>query len=774
MGELKLDVVSKLEKPGVVKSDGSRQEYSEKKLAFALYRAGVPKKEIRRIVKDISSQVYDGIPTSQIRGWIIKELRELDPKLAFGFEYKKRAVWVAVGPAPNVRDTFEPFVKQRIVDSVIKETGMSSELAEEVANKAEHILIESNIKRISGPLIREIVNFVLLSENKHEAYSKYQRIGMPVYDITRLINIGDKENANLQYNPETIHKLIADNILRSYSLSVDIPRRFSEAHVKGELHIHDLDYFSTRPFCLSHDLRFFLKTGFKADGCGVHTAMAGPAKNTEVAVLHAAKVLASAQTNCAGGQGYNWFNIILAPYMRGKTKKQIKQYAQMFIYEMSQMYVARGGQTVFSSIDIEPGIPKTLADIPAVLPGGVVKDSVTYSDFHDEANALFNAITDVYLDGDYIGKPFNFPKYEIKVDKTDFDKYPDEMYKVSQLTAKFGTPYFFIQQDYLPEYCCYQCCSYLMPLSEQNTDSDLRNGTVRGGSIQVVTLNLPQIAYESRGDDARLFGLLRERMDKAKGVLSVKQDIMRKRLKQGLLPFLSQPVDDKGTQYYLVDKQGCEIGMVGLNEMLKTHIGSELHESDEAWKFGLKVISEMKRTCAEYRQETGHLFGLARTPAESASYRLARIDSRAYKDRAVVQGNREEDAVYYSNSVHVRPSADVSLLDRIKIESSFHPLLDGGALSHIWLGEGTPDPDSLLKLTERIAKKTLMSYFAYTRDLTICNDCLYTTGGMLKSCPKCKSENVDWLSRITGYYQRVSSWNKGKVQELKDRRRYTV
>jgi ribonucleoside-triphosphate reductase len=759
----------------VIKSNGKVQDFSEEKIVSALDRAHVPKKEITKIVKIVENQIYNFIPTSEIRKIIIEELDKIGKNYSHGFKYKKKAVRVVGGYSlASLKERYENFIKQRIVDSLILETKMPEDDAKEVANKAEHFLIENNIKNVSGPLIREIVNYFLLMDDKlYKYYQTYQKIGMPVYDITTLINAGDKENANLQYNPETVHKLIADNISRSYTLTTVLPPKLADAHISGAIHIGDLDYFATRPFCFSHDLRFFLKNGLMADGTGVHTSIAGPANKAAVAILHAAKVLAAAQTQCAGGQGFNWFNVLLAPYLKGMTYKEIKQMAQMFIYEMSMMYVSRGGQVVFSSIDIEPGIPKTLADIPAVQPKGIVDKKVTYSDYYDEANKFFNALTDVYIEGDYKGKPFSFPKYELKLGKNDFKKYPEEMLKVSKLAAKFGTPYYFIQQDYLPEYSCYQCCSYLMPLSNQNEDSDLYNGTVRGGAIQVTTINLPQIAYEAHGDDTKLFEILRKRMDTAKEVHHIKQDIIRKRLKQGLLPFLSQPIDDKGTPYFIVDKQGCEIGMVGLNEMLKYHTGEELHESDNAWKFGLKVIYEMKKTAAEYRKDTGFLFGISRTPAESAAYRLAKIDMHKYKD-AIVQGDTKTEAVYYTNSCHVRPSADVSLSERIRKEAAFHPLLDGGAMSHIWLGEGEPDPEAINKFTERIARNTLMSYFAYTRDLTVCNNCLFTVGGVLRQCPKCASKNIDWYSRVTGYVQRVSSWNKGKQQEFLDRQRYNV
>lgn len=318
------------------------------------------------------------------------------------------------------------------------------------------------------------------------------------------------------------------------------------------------------------------------------------------------------------------------------------------------------------------------------------------------------------------------------------------------------------------------CCAYLMPLSEQNTQDDLYNGTTRGGALQVVTINLPRIAYDAEGNDTKLFELLRERMKIARDVLLVKQKIIKQRMQQGVLPFLSQTVDDKGTPYLDVDKQSLELGMVGLNEMLKVHTGRELHEGDDAWKFGMKVIKTMTDIAKEFSAETGAKFVTSRTPAESCSYRLASIDLKEMNGKAVVQGDRAKKAVYYTNGNHVRPSADVPLFDRLRIEASFNPLLIGGTMSHVWMGEANPDPTALTSLTERIVKKTLMAYYAYTKDLTVCKSCKFVAPNMLKICPHCDSKDVDWYSRITGYYQKVSGWNAGKLQELQDRRRYGV
>ncbi|HDI42325.1 MAG TPA: anaerobic ribonucleoside-triphosphate reductase, partial [Candidatus Bathyarchaeota archaeon] len=458
---------------------------------------------------------------------------------------------------PRVRTSrlrFEDFDPSRIEESLIREVGMSRELAAEVARVAAERIARLRPSFLSAPLIREVVNVVLLEMGLEDARRRYTRVGMPVYDVARLITWGDKENANLQHQPETIHKLAADQTFIEYAL-LTMPGHLADAHMSGLIHIHDLEYFAIgRPFCSGHDVRFFLRRGLVVDGEGVHTSVAGPAKHPEVAVLHAAKFLAAMQTHYAGGQGYDLFNVFLAPYMRGLSYKRIKQMAQMFIYEMSQMYVARGGQTVFSSIAVEPGVPKVVEDLPAVLPGGVVREDIVYGDFEEEANTLFRAIVDVYLEGDYIGKPFNFPKLEVKLRRGFLKEYEEEYLKVAELTAKFGTPYFLnLCPDYMPEEMHSQCCRLLFtPTGDSKDEEDFREGRMRLGSIQVVTVNLPRIAYEANGDDDLLFELLEERMYLAREVLLLKRSIVREALEGGWLPLLAMDCD--GEPYLPVDR----------------------------------------------------------------------------------------------------------------------------------------------------------------------------------------------------------------------------
>ncbi|RLG31993.1 anaerobic ribonucleoside-triphosphate reductase, partial [Methanosarcinales archaeon] len=315
--------------------------------------------------------------------------------------------------------------RRAIVRQLLKETKLSrefynippitEELAKDIAKKVETRIRRMNLKTLAGALIREITNVTLLEEDHPEWRNISTRVGTPVFDA-HLIDVGTgfeaKENANLQGNAETSHKKKADKISKEQYLLL-LPPQIADLHLKGDIHIHDLEYFGTRAFCQDWDLRYFFYYGLMPDGNGTRASVAGPAQKAEVAVLHAVKALGSAQTNFAGGQGFYNFLTFLAPYLEGLEYKEIKQLMQMFIYEMTQMMVARGGQIVFSSVQLSPGVPRIWRDKPAVY-RGMVTDR-RYGEFEREVRLGFKALMEVMLDGDYFGKPFNFPKPEISI-----------------------------------------------------------------------------------------------------------------------------------------------------------------------------------------------------------------------------------------------------------------------------------------------------------------------------------------------------------------------
>ena len=726
--------------------------------------------------------------------------------------------------------------REAIVRQLLRETELSEKFygippideqtAREIAAKAEKRILAMGVtKNLSSALIREIVNMILLEEYGATEWKNIcTRVGTPVYDA-HLIDIGEgfeaKENANLQENAETSHKKKADKICKEQYLLL-MPQHIADAHLSGDIHIHDLEYFGTRPFCMDHDLRYFFYYGLMPDGTGVKASVAGPAKKPEVAVLHAVKVLGAAQTNCAGGQGYFNFLTFLAPYFEGLSYEEIKQLMQMFVFEMTQMQVARGGQLVFSSVQLTPGVPKIWRDKPVVYKGHVWDGKQaplrTYGEFEREVRLAFKALMEVMLEGDYWGKPFNFPKPEISLKKDflepdewvrEFDeKHPelptyDELYDLAfELAAKFGTPYF---DNEMPEYrgggegvSCYQCCAYNFVTSPDDKDFldkvYFRNGKhFSMGAWQVVTINCPRAAYRAEHDDELLFKELKRMMDLAVEVFKVKRQWMEYIIKNNRMPFLTQrPKDpvtgEKGEVATYLDELVYIIGVVGINDMVQYHIGKQMHESEEALRLAVRAMTEMELYAKELCRRHNMNIRLARTPAESCAQRFAVADllHEEFREKAkkVVKGDVEKALammdetrdlpVYYTNGTHVPPSADIPLTERIRIEHIFFPIVDGGNIFHIFMGESYPDPKGIKSLAMKIAKNTQIGYFAFTKDLTVCMDDFHVAAGLHEKCPNCGSENVDHLSRITGYIQAVSGWNEGKKQELLDRKRYSA
>ena len=681
---------------------------------------------------------------------------------------------------PPVRTTDGHIVdwdRNRIAEQIKKETklvesfygyeGADDATAQEIAREVEQRILALGLKSLSGPLIREIMNITLLEKGMVQYRNVCTRVGTPVYDAHQ-IDVGKgfeaHDNANLQENAETSHKKKADKISKEQYL-LQLPPELADHHLCGEMHIHDLEYFGTRPFCQDWDLRYFFYYGLMPDGNGTKASVAGPAKRAEVAILHAVKALGSAQTNFAGGQGYYNFLTFLAPYMEGMSYDEIKQNMQMFVYEMTQMMVARGGQLVFSSVQLSPGVPALWQDKPCVFKGkiwdGKEAPRRTYGEFEREVRLLFKALMDVMIEGDYWGKPFNFPKPEISIEP-DFTKereefnrnHPDlptfrDLYLMTfELASKFGTPYY---DNQLPAYrgagkgiSCYQCCAYqFSTVADKDSEFDKKLLFEGGrhfsmGSWQVVSVNCPRAAYNAEGKDERLFAELRALMDVAVELFKIKRRWMNNIRASGRMPFAMQRPKDPNTGdrgAIAVDLEGLvyTIGVVGVNEMVQHHTGQQVHESKAAFKLAIRAMTEMELYARKLSAKNNMTIALARTPAETTGQRFAVADliDKRYHDMAakVIKGDLDyalnnlgktrDLPIYYTNGTHVAPGANVPLTKRMEIEHVFFPIVDGGNIFHIWLGEARPDPRGLMDMAMNLCRNTQIGYFAFTRDLTV-------------------------------------------------------
>lgn len=697
---------------------------------------------------------------------------------------KENRLWYIKNLLPKVfqsKGDVVDFNPLKIEESLIKETGMDKDEAKIVTEFVVRRIISAGIKFLSGPHIRELVCSIL-SEKGYEVERKlYTRIGMPLKDYEALLFRGIKENANQFSNPESIHNWSADHISSEYALLRLLNTKQSRAHLSGDIHVHMLRYFDLRPFCQEWDLRIILKHGLPPIKSWSHSASSRPANSAMVAMLHAAKWLGIVQGEFSGGQGYDNFTTMIAPYLVGLNEKQIKQAAQCFIFETNQIFAARGGQVPFTSISCTPDVPKILEDIDAIGPGGRIVGK--YGDYREETLKLFDALTEVYTEGDGFGRLFAFPKHEIKLKKEWMTKYEDSFLKLMGETAKFGTPYFLNScADWLPDEIHSQCCRIILtPDGMRKTcdDPDAFDWTksyMNMGSLQSVSINLPRIAYQSRGDDDRLFEILEERLNLMKDINLVKLKIVEDRLRDRQLPICASVVD--GSPLLDMRKQSLSIGFVGLNEMVQYHTGHQLHESDNAYNFGKRVLQKLSDVTEEFKYHPDNTrkikFSLWEQPSESTSERYAKLDQKHFPNKVIYRGTKESP--YYTNSGHLNYEADIPMFERINKQAEYHPIVKGGVITHLWMGEQHPDPEGLWELTKKIAFNTNTAYFAYTFDYSYCKKCATFSNGVLDACvkPGCnaKGRDIEVYSRVTGYYSRVDRWNKGKLQEFRDRKRY--
>lgn len=498
----------------------------------------------------------------------------------------------------------------------------------------------------------------------------------------------------------------------------------------------------------------------------------------------------------------------LSPYLEGKSYKEIKQLMQMLVYELNQTYISRGGQPVFSSLNLTPGVPQIFKDAPADYKGKVT--TRTYGEFEREVRLAFKALLEVSAEGDIYGRPFPFPKLEVCLQKEFMDDYWDEaiiqngehlptykeLYELAfNLAAKTGLPYF---DNMLPEYrkadgtvACFQCCSFSFAddssdTSEFNAKMSFKDGAHFDlGGLQVVSLNLPRCAYKADHETDKLWGEIRNVIELAALVFLEKRKALDK-VRHRLMFALQTPKDsitgELAPPYTDFDSQVFEIGIVGLADMVEYHPDQKTISSQEARDFAKEVLSYMGIVAKGLAHKYNIKIAVARTPAETTGQKFAVLDLlHGYPDTVIhgdldaAKSQLEESGnlpIYYSNGISSWFGEDLPVYARIAAENEFWPVMDGRSIFHIFLGEKDTDSKALMEFTLNLSRKTNIGYFSFTKDMTICEDCKHQEGGLKEICSYCGSKNVEQYSRITGYIAPVRRFNAGKKQELVDRTRF--
>jgi anaerobic ribonucleoside-triphosphate reductase len=666
-------------------------------------------------------------------------------------------------------DDFVSWDRQRIIDALQNETGIESKVAEKLAEETEETILNSNVHLISSSLIREIVNVKLIEHGMEHSRLRHTRLGVPLYDAERIILYANRENANIPHNPEATNMTIAETVKKQYMLSEVFSRDVSDAHIRGDIHLHDLG-FGDRPYCSGQSLEYVKKYGLNLPNA---LSIAQPAKHADTLLAHMVKFSAALQGHFAGAIGWDAVNIFFAPFLTEMNDREMHQLAQMLIFEYSQQSVARGGQAIFSDLNLYWEIPKHFRNVDAIGPGGKYTGK-KYGEYVREAQNFAWALFDVYMHGDGIGRPFFFPKPLVHITE-DFFKTPrweDFLNHIADVSSKRGNTYYVFDRGETAKIS--ECCRLSFKLEASDLADAHTPWKMRYTALQNVTLNLPRAAYFAEHDEATLFRKLDELLNFAVKAHIQKKDFIERIIAlKGEGPLALLTMERDGEPYLRLYRATYLIGLLGLNELVQYHTGKEMHEDVEALRFGLKVLAYLYLRIKELSNTHNLRLVMEQTPAESAAHRLARLDLEHFPTEAqnIIKGNIEDSSIYYTNSTYLNVGVSIDAIDRVKIEGKFHDLIEAGALTHVWLGESQPPKESIANFVIKTFQNTRNAQIAFSPEFTTCNNCFKTSRGLNTRCPYCDSENIDHITRVTGYFTKVSGWNKGKKAELKDRYR---
>jgi ribonucleoside-triphosphate reductase len=780
----------------VTKRDGRSVPFNQKKIANAIFKAAqAVGGEDRLLAEELANVVtlwlqknYDGQAPSieEIQDTVEKVLietghartakayilyRERRARVREALQVRKKRTRSANSTDMSLMvdtgggDDVGVWDKHKISLALQTEADLAPELADEIAGAVEARVMNSGLSRISTSLIRELVDNELFERGLTAHLEQQKVVGMPLYDLDMLITSKSSENSNIaQNNPEAINLAIAETTLKQYALKKIFDPAIAEAHLKGKIHVHDLGY-PTRVYCSSHSLEYLKKYGLELENLDTASA---PAKHARTLTGHLNTFLASMQAYYAGALGVGYINIMYAPLVEHMSYKEMLQEAQHLVFSCSQSAFSRGGQTLFLDFNVHTGVPEYLRTVEAVGPGGKPTGR-TYADYERTAQRFAMALLDVWRAGDSRGSLFAFPKCDLHISQETFED-PEQLKILEhacQIASENGSPYFVFDRDAVTlSACCRLRTTIQDDYMIQHPES------MRFCGFQNVTINLPQCAYRAgRGNFEKLAREIENMMD-----LAVQAHLEKKKFIQSLMIQENLPLWQIGKEahdgrpYVDLDKATYIIGLIGLNECLQYMTGRELHEGEDVLRQGLRIVAAMHFRAKEYTRKYGLKFSLEESPAESAARRMAKIDLRDFPEsHEVIKGSVDDDEAYYTNSIHLRADAPVDLLTRIRTQSKFHGFIESGAIIHAFVGEERPPARNILRLVEKTFRQTNAAQLTISPEFTVCEKCDQITVGLTDECPACHTDEVYGITRIVGYFSRISNWNKSKIGELKDR-----
>ena len=569
-----------------------------------------------------------------------------------------------------------------------------------------------------------------------------------------------KENSTVTYS---VGGLILSNsgaVTANYWLSEIYDQEIADAHRNADIHIHDLSMLTG--YCAGWSLKQLIREGLGGIEGKITSA---PAKHLSVLCNQMVNFLGIMQNEWAGAQAFSSFDTYLAPFVKVDhlSYPEVKKCIESFVYGVNTPS-RWGTQAPFSNITLDWTVPNDLAELPAIV-GGKDMD-FCYKDCKKEMDMVNKAFIETMIEGDANGRGFQYPIPTYSITR-DFDWSDTENNRLLfEMTSKYGTPYFsnYINSDMEPSDVRSMCCRLRLDLRElrKKTGGFFGSGESTG-SVGVVTINMPRIAYLSR-NKADFYRRLDHMMDIAARSLKIKRDVISKLLDEGLYPY---------TKRYLgtFNNHFSTIGLIGMNEvgLNAVWLGEDLSHA-KTQEFTKEVLNHMRERLVEYQEQYGDLYNLEATPAESTTYRLAKHDRERWPD--IKTAGKEGDTPYYTNSSHLPVDYTADIFDALDIQDELQTLYTSGTVFHAFLGEKLPDWKSAANLVRKIAENYRLPYYTLSPTYSVCKEHGYIAGEHF-TCPKC-GKKAEVYSRITGYYRPVQNWNDGKTQEYKNRKLYDI
>jgi len=670
------------------------------------------------------------------------------------------------------------FVQEKITNAVYKAMeshGLTEPNAAKTVSDIVTYMLEDKFGGYTIPSveqIQDIVEMILMKQGHHEIAKSYilyrekhkgireaketgLNLGRLIKDYINDVDWKVKENSNEGVTSFSgLNARISGEVLTNFALNHLYSEKIKECHVEGDFHIHDLSY-PIVGYCAGWSMENLLKKGFGHVPNQVHSF---PAKHLETATLHMVNFIGTMQGEFAGAQAFSSVDTFLAPFIRADKLdyEKVKQDIQKLIFGLN-VPSRWGWQTPFSNLTFDWTIPGDMKDKPVIV-GGEEQDS-TYGDYQKEMDMINKAFLELMIQGDLKGRVFTFPIPTYNLTK-DFDWDSPNANLLFEVTAKYGIPYFqnYIGTNMDPGDVRAMCCR----LNLDQRELLRRPGNMWGpgdstGSIGVVTINLNRIGYES-GTRDEFFAKLKNIMVLAKESLETKREIVNNMLARGLVPY---------TLVYLghFDNHFSTIGILGMNEACLNFLEKGISTA-EGKEFTIDVLNFMRETIKEFQKETGNLYNLEATPAESTSYRLARLDKQKYHN-IITAGT--EKYPYLTNSSQLNVDVTLDIFEAIQHQKDIQPLYTGGTIFHGFLPEAI-NRETCKKLVRKIAE-TSLPYFSITPTFSVCINHGYINGKS-PECPEC-GEETEVYSRIVGYLRPVGTWNDGKQQEFIERTPYS-